>query len=398
MTRVNHLADVVREIVPMEAMVGRDVYHYSIPTFDACGEGQWERGDDIGSAKLRVRGGELLISRLNPRKSRVLITHAQPGLAVCSSEFVILRPKASTEVRFLRYAFLAEAARQLLDSSTQSVTRSQQRVDPEEIAKLSIPALTLGEQRGIADFLDAETSRVDSAILLRQRLAELAHERLDGVVEHKVRAAATAHGEAPLRHGARIIVGIVITPAAWYADDGVPAIRGINVKPGRIDLSELVWLTAEGHRLHRKSELRSGDVVVVRTGQAGAAAVVPPDLDGANCIDLLRVRPTAALDSRYLELVLNSDWTQKHILEHSVGSIQAHFNVGALKELPVPVPPLPEQLGMVDELERARRLHDDLERACDRQVAALRERKQALITAAVTGQLDVAREIAEEAS
>ena len=80
--------------------------------------------------------------------------------------------------------------------------------------------------------------------------------------------------------------------------------------------------------------------MVVRTGQAGAACVVPEDMDGANCVDLLIVRRSPRLDPHFLEFVINSDWTIRHIEKHSVGSIQSHFNVESLKQLPVPVPPL----------------------------------------------------------
>ena len=90
--------------------------------------------------------------------------------------------------------------------------------------------------------------------------------------------------------------------------------------------------------------------MVVRTGQAGAAAVVPPELDGCNCIDLVVVRPSIGTVSEFLEFVLNSDWTQKHVDKYSVGTIQSHFNVGAVKLVPVPRPPAPEQRRIAEQL------------------------------------------------
>jgi type I restriction enzyme S subunit len=379
-------------------MAGRDVFHYSIPAFDVDGDGQLEYGDQIGSAKLRVRGDELLVSRLNPRKARIVETRRHSQVAVCSGEFVVLRPMA-IERRYLKYVFLSEPTRQQLDSATQSVTRSHQRVDPELISKLRIDVPEPRQQRAIANFLDTETVRIDDLMQRRERQQELVSDRFAGVVEHRIRRLTEELGDVPLRHAAEsIVVGIVITPAAWYADEGVLALRGVNIRPGRLDLSDTVRLTPEGHAHNRKSELNTGDVVVVRTGQAGVAAVVPPELAGSNCIDLLRVRPATGLVSEYLAFVLNSDWTQKHIAEHSVGSIQAHFNVGSLKALQIPLPSLDVQHQVVRELEREAMIHGRLEAACERQVALLQEHRQALITAAVTGQLDLARDIAEEAS
>ena len=187
-----------------------------------------------------------------------------------------------------------------------------------------------------------------------------------------------------------ITVGIVVTPAAWYVDaDGIPALRGVNIGPGRIVKDDLVQISREGHALHRKSQLREGDLVVVRTGQAGVTAAIPAEFAGTNCIDLVVVRPVDALNSRYAEYVLNSDYAKRHVAEYSVGSIQSHFNVGAMKLMPIPRVPLAEQERRVRLLDEAVERFDGLSARLLRQEELLIERRQALITAAVTGQIDV---------
>lgn len=257
----------------------------------------------------------------------------------------------------------------------------------------------LDTQRAIADFLDTETARLDKLVAKNGRLLDALRERLSGFVERQIRGVADGCGEIPLKFVVPdVTVGIVITPAKWYSDEGVPAIRGTNVLPGRIDMSDMVYLTPEGHSLHKKSALCEGDLVVVRTGQAGSAAVVPKELDGANCIDVLLIRQSTALLPRYLEYVINSDWTRKHIEAHSVGTIQSHFNVGALRELRIPVPGLTLQEDVVRRLDRESDRVQRLTSALARQIDLLIERRQALITAAVTGELDVAHTAAEEAS
>lgn len=74
-------------------------------------------------------------------------------------------------------------------------------------------------------------------------------------------------------------------------DSGVPVLRGLNVRPGRVSADDLVYMSERSNRLHAKSVLRQGDVVVVRTGLAGAAALVPDWAVGGNAVDLLIVRP-----------------------------------------------------------------------------------------------------------
>jgi type I restriction enzyme S subunit len=217
----------------------------------------------------------------------------------------------------------------------------------------------------------------------------LLEERREGAVEVAIRAMVEDDGEVPLKRFVDdVTVGIVVTPSEWYTTEGVVALRGLNIRPDRIDTADVVYLTEQGHRLHQKSALRQGDVVVVRTGQAGAAAVVPPSLDGVNCIDLLVIRPGHAA-SNFLTFVLNSHWTQKHIASYSVGSIQSHFNVGALRELPVPRSYRHRQDECARELDR---ITSQLNETCGRlrrQIDLVQEHRQALITAAVTGELDV---------
>ncbi|SBT89796.1 type I restriction enzyme, S subunit [Streptomyces sp. DI166] len=251
----------------------------------------------------------------------------------------------------------------------------------------------LEEQRRIAEFLDAEIARIDQLALKRSQMRSLLTLKRERVIESTLglERAQMTDGLVPLKYlVADVTVGIVITPAKWYVETGgTPALRGLNVKPGFISTGDLVQISAEGHAENRKSRLNTGDVVVVRTGQAGAAAVVPAELDGANCIDLIVVRPGRKLSPRYLQYVLNSDYASARVTEHSVGSIQAHFNVGAMKQIPIPSIPRTEQDEIVRLLDIRVGALDLLHRKLDRQEQLLTERRQSLITAAVTGQFDV---------
>ena len=69
-------------------------------------------------------------------------------------------------------------------------------------------------------------------------------------------------------------VGIVITPSKYYVEEGVPAIRSLNVKDGRLTDNDLVYFFQEDNRRLAKTRIYKGDIVIVRTGQTGACAVV----------------------------------------------------------------------------------------------------------------------------
>jgi type I restriction enzyme S subunit len=153
-----------------------------------------------------------------------------------------------------------------------------------------------------------------------------------------------------------ITVGIVVTPAKYYVPTGVACFRSFNIKPNRLQDNDLVFISPESNELHSKSKLRAGDVLVVRPGYPGTACVVPPQYDGANCIDLLIARPKAELiDGRFLAAYLNSPEGKSQVAQQQGGLAQQHYNVGALRRLRVPIPSPDEQIAIANVVETIER-------------------------------------------
>jgi type I restriction enzyme S subunit len=141
-----------------------------------------------------------------------------------------------------------------------------------------------------------------------------------------------------------IVVGIVIRPAQYYRPDGVPVLRSANVLPNRISKNDLVFMGNSDNEMLRKSQLRTGDLVTVRTGYPGTTAVVPPELDGSNCVDIVISRPvTDFIRCGFLSIWINSDHGKRQVLEGQGGLAQQHFNVGEMRRLLVKVPSTSEQ-------------------------------------------------------
>jgi type I restriction enzyme S subunit len=136
----------------------------------------------------------------------------------------------------------------------------------------------------------------------------------------------------------RVTVGHVGKMADEYVADGVPFLRSQNVRPFVIDRSNMLYIGDEFNARLRKSALAAGDVVVVRTGYPGTASVVPAELDGANCADLVVITPSALLNPHLLSAVFNSVWGRAAVRSQLVGSAQQHFNVGSAKALRVRLP------------------------------------------------------------
>ena len=149
----------------------------------------------------------------------------------------------------------------------------------------------------------------------------------------------------------KVSVGIVVKPASYYVKDGgVPALRSLNVFPGRFDLEDLVHISEEGSKKNRKSELQAGDVVVVRTGRPGDACVVQLEQEGFNAIDLIIVRPGGDVLPEYLCAFVNSDLAKRQFRRGIAGTAQTHFNVGEFKKLSIPVIGVEEQMRLLARL------------------------------------------------
>lgn len=179
-----------------------------------------------------------------------------------------------------------------------------------------------------------------------------------------------------------ITVGIVVRPTQYYQKQGVPALRSANIRENTLDTSELIYISKQANALLAKSQVRSGDVVTVRTGYPGTSAVVPDELAGANCIDILITRPAESVVPAFLAAWINSPRGKDQVLRSQNGLAQQHFNVGELRELLVAVPPLPEQRAIAAALGDV----DALLGALDRLIAKKRDLKQAAMQQLLTGQ------------
>ena len=152
-----------------------------------------------------------------------------------------------------------------------------------------------------------------------------------------------------LQELADVTVGHVGPMQTEYRKQGIPFLRSQNVQPHRIDPSDIQYIGSDFHSTLRKSALSPGDVVIVRTGKPGTAAVIPEWLPEANCSDLVVVRPGPSLDSRWLSYYINAA-AQSFINAHLVGAVQQHFNVGSAKRLRLPVLGLSTQRAIAEVL------------------------------------------------
>jgi type I restriction enzyme S subunit len=168
----------------------------------------------------------------------------------------------------------------------------------------------------------------------------------------------------------RVSVGHVGPTSEFFCDasSGVPLLRSQNVRPGRLDLSDVRHVTRAFHEKTKKSHLQPGDILIVRVGHnRGDSCVVPNLGQEINCANIVFARPRAEL-SRFLGYFFRSPSGQHSLLSVSTGSAQPVLNTKAIAALEVPIPPprvaarIAHILGTLDDkIELNRRMNQTLE-------------------------------------
>lgn len=258
-----------------------------------------------------------------------------------------------------------------------------------------MPLPPLDVQRAIADFLDRETARIDTLVAEQQRLIDLLRERREATIVEALEGFDTVPLRRLVDPQRRMTYGIL--QCGDPVEDGVPYI-GPSDLPGRGEsppLGSLRRTTQEIASAYQRSVLAHGDVVVSIGPAYGKVAVLDADLAGANLTqDTVRVAALPELvDTRYLVWVLLSRGIAQFWDLEIMGATFRRLNLGTLARTPIPIPGLDQQRSIAAYLNRKISKIDTLIAESERFIELAQERRAALITAAVTGQIGV-REVA----
>lgn len=305
---------------------------------------------------------------------------------VCGYHLAMLRPSGRVAPKYLYWALCSDFLGEQFSVRANGMTRYG--LTYEAIQGVEVPLPALEEQRRIADFLDDQVGRIDAVVAQQQRRLELLNELQEARTARLVDKAGSPQRLSRLLDMAS--VGVVVNPSDYFADEGVPFIHGSNVREGFFDLEGVKLIEPSASDSLPRSRLREGDVVVVRAGYPGRAAVVPAALEGANCASVLLLRPARRLRSAWLTAFLNSRHGKDQVVAVQYGAAQEQINLSHALDFRVPLPSLDEQDALIRQIHKEVDAVRGMRHALERQVGLLTEYKRSLITAAVTGELDVA--------
>ncbi len=261
-------------------------------------------------------------------------------------------------------------------------------INRNDVYRLEIPVPPLPEQKRIVAILDEAFSAIDQAETLTRNAAVNALNLQDQFMSSCLSGSKSSAKNVALQDCCeKITVGHVGSMKSRYVQSGVPFLRSKNVRPFKIDLNELVFIDDEFDSQLKKSILRPGDLVIVRTGEPGTAAVIPDSLHQANCSDLVIIRPSPEALADYLCLIFNSSFGRRLVSGELVGVAQRHFNVSSAKSAVVPLPSISDQRRMVDRCNQNRELTTKLHQVELEKLVKLSLLRQSLLREAFAGRL-----------
>ncbi|PVU67966.1 restriction endonuclease subunit S [Plesiomonas shigelloides] len=176
-------------------------------------------------------------------------------------------------------------------------------------------------------------------------------------------------------------VGLVINPSSYYSSNGsIPMLVGSHVSENKIFWSNANKITEESNAKLPASRLNAGDLVTVRVGAPGITAVVPIELDKANCASMMIIRKSDSFDSQWLCYLMNSKHGKACIEGVQYGTAQKQFNIIDAVEFLFPVPPKQEQTAIANVLSDSDALIGSLEQLIAKKQAIKSATMQQLLT------------------
>ncbi|WP_077176950.1 restriction endonuclease subunit S [Burkholderia cenocepacia] len=365
---------------------------------------------EVETGYTYFRDGDVTVAKITPcfeNGKGALMAGLLGGIGFGTTELIVARPKSGqASAKFLNWIFQSPGFRKQGEAWMYGAG-GQKRVPDDFVRNCLWCFPPFMEQEAISAFLDRETSKIDALIAEQEKLLELLAEKRQATISHAVTRGLNPDapmkdsgvewlGEVPEHWGVgglariakRVVVGIAEAATHAYRDDGVPILRSTNIRPGRIE-GEILYLAPEFSADRDSKAIEAGDLVTVRTGNAGVTAVVPDNLSPCQCFTMLITTLKGDNLSEYYCLWMNSEAAMCYFQLEGWGTAQVNISVPILKALPVVMPPLNEQRAIVEFIKNEVDKLDALSRQASNVIGLLKERRSALISAAVTGKIDV---------
>ncbi|MFZ5521517.1 MAG: restriction endonuclease subunit S [Pseudomonadota bacterium] len=363
-----------------------------------------ESNSEFEGEGVKFEAGDILFGKLRPYLAKVFLA-PYPGEAV--GDFHVLRARPGMLPRFAQYLMRSRSFIDIVDGST--FGSKMPRASRDFVGNMALPIPSDDEQVDIAAFLDRETAKIDALVAEQEQLIALLKEKRQAIISHAVTKGLDP--SVPMKDSGVEWLGEV--PAHWevtalkrhwtatdckhltaeFVDDGIPLASIREVQSRWVDLAEAKQTSEHFYELLIEGgrDPRPGDLIFSRNATVGEVAQVrvdhPPFAMGQDVVLLRRLDPASSPD--FLQLVIRSTVVTEQLALFMVGSTFKRINVEEIRSLLIAFPPTDEQQEISNYLIARAGQFDKLVEEAVLSIKLLRERRSALISAAVTGQIDV---------
>jgi type I restriction enzyme S subunit len=365
---------------------------------------------ELDRANCPVVAGSLIVSRMNTPD---LVGAA--GL-VSSDNPLLFLPDRLWQVRFkdcdpqfMSYWCKSVSYRSQVQLACSGTSSSMQNLSQDNFYSFIAPLPAVAEQSAIANFLGRETAKIDALIAEQQRLIELLQEKRQSVISHAVTKGLNPDapmkdsgvewlGEVPehwnvsaVGHRYEVRLGKMLDEKRVTGEHLGPYLRNTDVQWEAINIEELPEMDFEPSE-HDRYSLREGDLLVCEGGEVGRSAIWQSQLSFCFYQKALhRLRPyNRKSDNSRFQLYVMRMACSMGVFEASAGRATInHLPAESFRRYRFAYPPLDEQVAIAENLSQVCSQMNELEAEAQSLVSRLQERRSALISAAVTGQIDV---------
>jgi type I restriction enzyme S subunit len=358
--------------------------------------------------KFTLRAGDTIITKDSETADDIAVAafvpNDLPGV-VCGYHLSVIRPRSGTAGSFVKWWFASRFAKSCFAVRANGLTRVGLGQHELENVELALPPLP--EQRAIAAFLDRETAKIDGLVAEQRRLIELLNEKRQAVISHAVTKGLDP--AAPMKPSGVEWLGEV--PAHWernrlenFCEFVWGKAHEQFVCDDGVHVCATVRFVSTGGKVDRKcgqnlTPAIIGDVLMVMSdlpnGRALARALLVQDAVSYAINQRVCAVRVKEADPWYFAYQLNR---HPQLLAEDDGCNQTHLSNHDFTKLKVLVPPLEEQRAIATFLVLETAKIDGLVAEAESAITLLHERRSALISAAVTGQIDVRNAVATEAA
>ena len=361
---------------------------------------------DDGDNRKKVCAGDFVINSRSDRKGSAGAADRDGSVSLIST---VLRPRDEVEIKFAHHLLRSELFQEEFYRFGKGIVADLWSTNFTEMRNIVLAIPPLQEQRAIATFLDRETAKIDALVAEQEKLIALLQEKRQAVISHAVTKGLDPNvpmkdsgvewlGEVPghweikpLRYCVDFQEGPGIL-ADDFRDDGVPLIRVAGVQSKWATLEGCNYLDPEKVAWRwQHFRVSEGDLLVSASASMGTLSEVGPEVEGAiPYTGIIRMRGRdGEMIKDFLRHVFVSSLFLTQIDLLKAGATIQHYGPTHLSQMFVIRPPVSEQVVIAEFIDQELERFDELSSEAERIVTLLQERRTALISAAVTGQIDV---------